>query len=84
MPVGRGAQRVEQPARGVEPCVVGEIPPDQALPEVWLADDARFDDARRLLDALRASPDRHWVCRACGERVDGPFEQCWNCGAPMP
>ena len=64
--------------------IVGEIPPDQALPEVWLADDARFDDARRLLDALRASPDRHWVCRACGERVDGPFEQCWNCGAPMP
>ena len=64
--------------------IVGEIPPDQALPEVWLADDARFDAARRLLDSLRAAPDRHWVCRGCGERVDGPFEQCWNCSAPMP
>ena len=64
--------------------IAGEIPPDQALPEVWLADDARLDAARQLLDALRAAPDRHWVCRGCGERVDGPFEQCWNCGAPMP
>jgi hypothetical protein len=64
--------------------IAGEIPPAQALPEVWLLDDAQLDAARRLLDDLRRQPQRHWVCRSCGERVDGPFEQCWNCGAMMP
>ena len=65
--------------------IAGEIPPDQACPELWLDDDgADVHAVRRLLDSLRSGPTRHWVCRACGERVDGPFEQCWNCGAPMP
>jgi len=64
--------------------IAGEIPPDQALPELWLVDDGQLEAARRLLAEIRSAPDRHWVCRACGERVDGPFEQCWNCGALMP
>lgn len=64
--------------------IAGEIPPDQALPEVWVRDDGDLDAARRLLDDLRRTPQREWVCRACGERVEGGFEQCWNCGAPMP
>ena len=64
--------------------IAGEIPPDQALPEVWVLDDARLEEARRLLAELRSPPMRHWVCRNCRERVDGPFEQCWNCGAAMP
>ena len=64
--------------------IAGEIPPDQALPEVWVQDDARADEARAWLDAVRRLPDRHWLCHACGESVDGPFEQCWNCGAAMP
>lgn len=64
--------------------IAGEIPPDQALPEVWVMDDAQLDGARALLEAWRHLPDRHWLCHACGESVDGPFEQCWNCGAAMP
>ena len=64
--------------------IAGEIPPDQALPEVWVQDDAQLDRARALLDELRHLPERHWLCQACGESVDGPFEQCWNCGAAMP
>lgn len=65
--------------------IAGEIPPDQALPEVWVHDDDDFDRARDLLHALttQAIP-RHWCCRNCSETVDGPFEQCWNCGAAMP
>ena len=35
----------------------------------------------RFLDELQHQPHRVWVCRGCGETVDGPFEQCWNCGA---
>ena len=64
--------------------IAGEIPPDQSLPEVWVNDDTQLEAARTLLHQLRHGPTRHWVCRACQERVDGPFEQCWNCGAAMP
>ncbi|MCR5865040.1 MAG: putative signal transducing protein [Aquincola tertiaricarbonis] len=64
--------------------IAGEIPPDQALPEVWLTDDSHYDRARALLAELRARPSRHWHCRGCGESIEGGFEQCWNCGAMMP
>ena len=64
--------------------IAGEIPPDQALPEIWIEDAAQYDAARRLLDELRHPPRRRWVCPGCGEMLDGPFEQCWNCGTAMP
>jgi uncharacterized protein YlaI len=64
--------------------IAGEIPPDQALPEVWVLDDDQLEPARELLERLRHQPFRHWLCHGCGETVDGPFEQCWNCGGPMP
>jgi hypothetical protein len=64
--------------------IAGEIPPDQALPEVWIADDDELDRARALLDALRNLPSVHWRCTGCGEQIDGPFDQCWNCGALRP
>ena len=64
--------------------IAGELPPDQALPEVWVTDDAQLDAARVLLAQLRHPAHRHWLCPGCGELVDGPFEQCWNCGAAMP
>lgn len=64
--------------------IAGEIPPDQALPEVWIVHDEQFALARQRLHELRHPPWRHWVCPSCGERIDGPFDQCWNCGALMP
>lgn len=64
--------------------IAGEIPPDQALPEVWVLDDSMLERARALLAELRHLPSHHWLCHGCGETVDGPFEQCWNCGAAMP
>ncbi|MES1161895.1 MAG: DUF2007 domain-containing protein, partial [Rhizobacter sp.] len=36
------------------------------------------------LHELRHPPHRRWVCPGCGEQIDGPFEQCWNCGSSMP
>ena len=64
--------------------IAGEIPPDQSLPEVWVMEDEQLGAARQLLAELRSAPVRHWVCPSCRERIDGPFEQCWNCGALMP
>lgn len=26
------------------------------------------------------STGRHWKCANCGERVEGAFDVCWNCG----
>jgi len=64
--------------------IAGEIPPDQALPELWLVDEAQWVDARRLLHELQHPPQRRWACRGCGELIDGPFDHCWSCGAAMP
>lgn len=64
--------------------IAGEIPPDQALPELWLADDTQYAAARALLHALQHPPERRWACPGCGEVVEGPFEQCWCCGAAAP
>ena len=64
--------------------IAGELPPDQALPEVWVTDDTVLERARALLDELRHPVHRRWSCPGCREQVEGPFEQCWNCGAAMP
>lgn len=64
--------------------IVGHIPPDQALPEVWVAEAGEVGRARALLAERHRLPERRWVCRACDELVEGPFEQCWNCGAMRP
>ena len=61
----------------------GELPPDQCLPEVWLLDDRQEAQARALLHDLTHVPQRRWLC-ACGEMVEGGFEECWQCGTPMP
>lgn len=64
--------------------IAGEVPPDQTLPELWVMDADHLERARALLHELRNPPHRRWVCPGCSEAIDGPFEQCWNCGAAMP
>ena len=64
--------------------IAGEVPPDQTLPELWVQDADQLEPARSLLHELRNPPHRHWACPGCRELIDGPFEQCWNCGATMP
>ena len=49
----------------------GHLPPGECLPEIWLQYPEHL-------------PQRQWFCPGCGERVEGGFEQCWNCGALMP
>lgn len=64
--------------------IAGEIPPDQSLPELWVADDDQWDRARAALVEVCQPVAERWICPACGELVEGPFWQCWNCGADMP
>ncbi len=63
--------------------VAGELPPDQCQPEVWVTYPEQEVQAREMLHHLQHVPQRRWLC-TCGELVEGGFEQCWNCGAPMP
>ncbi len=63
--------------------VAGELPPDQCLPEVWVRHPQQEARAHEMLHHLRNMPQRRWLC-ACGELVEGGFEQCWNCATPMP
>ena len=64
--------------------IAGEIPLDQSLPEVWVSQDSDHAGATSLLQDLHRQPHRVWACPACQEIIDGPFEQCWNCGGLMP
>ena len=61
--------------------IAGEIPPDQSLPEVWVEDAEQHGRALALLAEWRDPPSRRWACTGCNEIIEGPFEQCWNCGA---
>lgn len=64
--------------------IAGEIPLDQALPELWLIDEAQRPAALRLLHELQHPPERRWACPGCGEIIEGAFGQCWHCGADAP
>ena len=64
--------------------IAGELPPDQCLPEVWIDEAERFDEARGVMHQLQHPPWRRWACPGCHEIIDGPFEQCWQCGALCP
>jgi hypothetical protein len=64
---------------------MGELPPDQVAPQVWIRDDRDEDRARALLDELRRPKSLPtWNCFRCGEVVEGQFFQCWNCEASRP
>jgi Putative prokaryotic signal transducing protein len=66
---------------------IGELPPIECWPELWILDDQRYAEARRLLERtlapLRAVADP-WMCRKCGIEVEGEFSECWSCGGGRP
>ncbi len=64
--------------------IAGSVPVDQTLPELWVEDEADHARAETALQEIRRPLHRVWACRQCHEVVEGPFEQCWNCGAAMP
>jgi hypothetical protein len=73
------------------PCIVknaylsgaaGELPPTEVWPVLGVEDDRDFQRAQRIVNQELSSFDSNepaWICPACGESVDGQFNQCWNC-----
>lgn len=68
----------------------GEIPFTEVYPELWVMEDAEYDRAESLLRALReegppeSAAQLEWTCPNCGEKVEGNFGECWNCGTDRP
>jgi len=63
--------------------LAGEIPFTEVFPELWVIQDEDSDRARQLLEEVLISlpsDQDTWVCVGCGERHEGQFATCWNCG----
>jgi hypothetical protein len=63
---------------------VGELPPESAMPQVWLddaADRVRATALLRVHEADRSRGGTRWCC--CGEENPETFELCWRCGAVL-
>jgi len=61
---------------------LGEIPFLECLPELWVLRDEQLLRAQALLAELEHVPADlpAWQCPACGERNEGQFSACWQCG----
>ena len=59
---------------------MGELPPAECQPQLWVLDDADAARAEALL--LQKEPEGpEWTC-ACGETLGAQFTACWRCGRP--
>ena len=60
----------------------GEIPFEQAYPQIWLEDERDKLLAESIISKYEStSADTEWVyCAKCGERNPAHFEICWQCG----
>ena len=65
--------------------IVGETPPSETWPEVWVARQQDHAQAEKLVKALLENKPveyEDWSCPGCGESVAGSMAVCWNCGTP--
>ncbi|TFH88331.1 DUF2007 domain-containing protein [Billgrantia azerbaijanica] len=63
----------------------GELPPGECEPEVWVAPHNRARAEALIARAMRGESDApDWSCPGCGERLEGVFDTCWNCGHSRP
>jgi hypothetical protein len=62
---------------------VGELPPTECWPELWVFDDGDLPLALEIVENLLA-PEQSvdgWTCVGCGEVLEAQFHQCWHCGS---
>lgn len=61
---------------------MGQVPITESWVELWVVDDDRFEEAQSIITEGEAQHGgRSWKCHACGELIEGQFDQCWHCGA---
>lgn len=62
---------------------MGELPPIECWPEVWVIHDEDYRQAIQIVDSAfhpAENAESSWVCK-CGEIIEGQFSVCWSCGA---
>ncbi|MEM0910648.1 MAG: DUF2007 domain-containing protein [Pseudomonadota bacterium] len=65
----------------------GEIPLNEALPEVWLVDGEWDKKAAQLLEKFereqqQISDASEWTCSECNTINEADFGICWHCQSP--
>ena len=63
---------------------IGELPPNEVWPELWVVEKEDRKAAEKIVyDFIQSTKTRSqdWVCTECGERIEGQFNVCWNCGS---
>jgi len=63
--------------------IVGEMPFQDAWPQLWVQNDLDYDRAVQLINSQtisNESPSEPWRCGKCGTENEGQFAACWNCG----
>ena len=77
----------------IEACVLnthaqsafGEIAPQAAMPQIWIAQLRHEAKALEILAKFQQPGDtREQFCPQCAEANPLSFELCWACGAAMP
>jgi len=61
----------------------GELPPLMHWPELLIADERRYQEAKSVVDDLTGFSPRDaadWQCPECGEEIESIFAACWSCG----
>ncbi len=65
---------------------VGELPPTEVWPELWLVNQEDKVPAKKIVDeflsSIKSNP-QDWICEKCGENIQGYFNICWNCGSEV-
>lgn len=64
---------------------IGEIPPIETWPGVWVLEDGDEDRALQTISTLEQNESHNvgaWQCPQCNEKCEDQFDTCWNCGAP--
>lgn len=63
----------------------GQLPVNEACPELWLADDKDLERARALVREFESAPrvTGSVRCPQCSEDNPANFQLCWNCNAAL-
>ena len=65
---------------------MGELPPLECGPEVWIRLDEDLLQSERIVTAALSDSVvdvKSWQCD-CGEEIEGQFSACWQCGNERP
>ncbi len=49
----------------------------------WIEDDKKYERAWEVLEKNGVTGDvtlPTWTCTRCGEKLEGQFTSCWQCG----